>query len=642
MTLQRIAAWVAVLAIACTASVAHALPTRGQPAPSFSAVDIHGNPVSLDVIIEEARQLMVVLFFFSVDGGDTLARRLRTLDALYGKGADPQRVEIIGVGYREDEAALRAFAEDLNIRYFIVESGEDGELVSGYGPIQTIPLTFLIDDDRLVLSVLRGGGEGEARILSRIAEQYLTKEPETATGIAATAVEEGEDAADAGVVQGYALAFSGNLDAAAAQFEAVNHATGLAHVAVERGDLDNALALATTAAAEDPFAHAVAGRALLLSGQAADAAQAFAEAAAPDEAPEWQRSHAINGHGRALHATGDLEAAVTRYAEAGALDKYNIAAASNQGAAYRELGEPEKALAVLEAAQARAGHDALIAMMLQQVAEELAQRNDNERQERIRQRIATLGERWRAMQESGEAATRDTWSSRPSVVAFLPTPTAGAAVFERAGTGLTLRREVERRLAAHDGITVVDRDLLDELLRELELSDALGDPNTQLQLGRVLAARALATVDFNSHGREGAMLVRLVDTETTSLLGTHTLPITPGAELNALADTVVQSVAADLAQRDGPLQGLVAGMQGEEVVLNLGAAHGVVNGMRFYLLHEQPAMVVGGRTVPGRRMVIGQLEVTDVYDDFASAATVVSLEDDAEILPETKVMAAED
>ena len=640
MTTHKLTACVVAIAMALTAIPAIALPDRGEPAPSFAAVDINGHPVSLDEVVAEVDHLMVVLFFFSVEGGETLARRLRTLDAMYGKNAPVQRVEIIGVGYREDEAALRAFADDLNIRYFIVESSGQDEIVTGYGPIQTIPLTFLIDDDKLVMSVLRGGGEGEARILSRIAEQYLTKEPETAAGIAGSALEEGEEAADAGAIQGYALAFDGKLAEAEEAFGQLDHKTGLAHLAVERGDYDAALALAGEAAADDPYAHAVAGRALMLSGKLSEAAEAFERTTSVEEMAEWQRSQAVNGQGRVLHATGEVESAVDLYEQAGSLDKYNIVALSNQGAAHRDLGNPERAQEVLQAAGARAQNDALIAMMLQQVTQELAERNDNERQERIRQRISDLGQRWREMQESGEAATRDTWSSRPSVVAFLPSRNPGSVVFERAGLDLTLRREVERQLGAHGGVTVVDRDMLDELLRELELSDAIGDPNTQLQLGRLLAARALATVEFASEGGKGQMFVRLIDTETTSLLGTHAFAIDSGAELNALPAAVVENLAVDLAQRDGRLQGLVAGIRGEEVVLNLGSAHGVTNGMRFHALIEEEPMEVGGRTVPGRRVVVGTLEVADVYDDFASAATIVSLDEGAQLAPSMKIMAA--
>jgi len=640
MTTHQLTACVVAIAMIVTAVPAMALPSRGEPAPSFTAVDINGNRVSLDEVVAEADHLMVVLFFFSVDAGETLARRLRTLDAMHGKQAPVQRVEIIGIGYREDEAALRQFAEDLNIRYFIVESsGDEDEIVTGYGPIQTIPLTFLIDDDKLVMSVLRGGGEGEARILSRIAEQYLTKEPATATSIAGAALEEGEDAADAGALQGYGLAMTGQLSEAEEAFTRIDHKTGLAHVAVERGEYDAALELAGQASG-DPFAHAVTGRALLLTGKLSEAAEAFDRTVSAEELAEWQRSQAVNGKGRALHAVGDIGTAVDLYEQASMLDGYNLVALSNQGAAHRELGNPEKAHEVLQAAATRGRDDALIAMMLRQVTQELEERNDSARQERIRQRISDLGQRWREMQESGEAAARDTWSSRPSIVAFLPTQTAGGAVFERAGLDMTLRREVETRLGGKEGISVVDRDMLDELLRELELSDAIGDPNTQLQLGRVLAARALATVDFASDGGGGRMFVRLIDTETTSILGTHAFEVPRTGDLNAITESVVENLSVDLAKRDGRLQGLVAGIRGDEVVLNLGSAHGVTEGMRFHALIEEEPMEVGGRTVPGRRVVVGTLEVTDVYDDFASAATVVSLDDGAELAAAMKIMAA--
>ncbi len=600
-------------------------PKKGDPAPAFRATDINGEPVDLHAVIEQSDDLMVILFFFTVDEGEVICRKLRVLDSLYGKGSSEQKVEIIGVGYKEDAAALAAFAEELNIRYYLLEEDDEGVVAQGYGPIQAIPFTFLIDRDKLVLTTLRGGGTAEAKLLASIAENYLSKDPAVAASVAAAAAETGEDKKAAHETKGMAHVKLGQLDEAEAAFESIDSQGGRIRLAMAKGDYETALLLSGVVPQEDPYAMAAAANAKLAAGKLDEAGAAY-EALTQDDLPPYLSAEKLNAKGRIAHASGDLDTAVSQYAAAVESDKYATEPLANQGAALREKGDLQGAAEALQTAKERGGEtDELIMMMLRQVQQELADRNDNERQERIRQRIKDLGERYREMKQEGYEENRDEWSTRPMVVAFVPSREPMNAFFTRAGTELTLRREVQAGLMEDAGITVVDREFLDELLRELELSTNLGDPATQLQLGRLLAARQLVTADFAGAGGDARMYLRMVDTETTELTGPFTLEMPPGKPLGEVVDQAVQTVADSLGERQGPLQGLVAGVNGpNEIYINLGAAHGVRPGQTFAVFMEGEAMEVGGRTINGRRKMIGKLEIVEVYDDYAAIAKAVS------------------
>jgi len=618
-----------------------AAPRKGDPAPSFTATDINGNTVDLYEEIEERDDLMVILFFFTVDGGETICRKLRVLDALYGKGAPEQKVEIIGVGYREDSAELAAFATDLNIRYYLLDDAGDGVVASGYGPIQAIPFTYLIDRDKLILTTLRGGGESEARLLANIAENYLSKDPSVASRVADAAMGEGEDEKKAGEAKGLALVKLGNLDEARETYAAIESHGGQIRLALAEGDFDAASDLAERAPQDDPYAVVAAGNAKLALGDLENAG-AVLEQVDAEGLPIYLAAEQLNALGRLAHAGGDLDGAMQQYAAAVASDKYAVEPLANKGAAQREKGDLEGAMSTLQTAQDRGGaSDELVAMMLQQIQQELAERNDNERQERIRQRIRDLGEKFQAMKEAGNEEAHDDWSTRPMVVAFVPSREPMNAFFTRAGTELTVRREVQAGLRNDAGITVVDREFLDELLRELELSTSLGDPATQLQLGRLLAARQLVTADFAGAANDARLYLRMVDTETSELTGPFTLEMPPGKPLADVVDQAVQTVAGALGGREGPLKGLVAAAESpEEIYLNLGGAHGAEAGQVFAVVEEGEPMEVGGRTVPGKRDVVARVEITDVYDDYASIGRALSGADAIE--PEMKVIEVEE
>lgn len=605
---------------------------QGQPAPDIRAVDIKGKEVNLDAIIQQ-QPYLVVLYFFSVNTGEDIARKLQYLDMHYGR----EKLGIIALGMKEDEAALKDFARRLSVQYHVINS-ETLKDADWLKEIYTLPLTLFVqaDRERKIERVLVGGGAGEAAILKEVAENFFQQRKPEAIAVADQAIESGEEPGKAKELKGFILVAEGKLDEAEKEFGAIDSKTGLAKVALEKGDLETAAALADQAQG-DGYAQAVKGEALLRAGKTDEAATAL-EAAAKLSASNWQRSEALNAQGRLNQQQGNPDAAINSYQAAMALDPYNVIALSNEGAAYREKGDLPKAKEVLEKAAALRD-DGMVAIMLKQVQQELQEANDIKRHELIRAQIADLSKRFEEMKQAGTAKPADEWSTRPLIVAFLPSPTPSAVFFNRAGTDIVLQRGIESQLQAGGRVGVVERQMLDQLLQELNLgSSELAAADTQQRLGKVLSAGLIGFVDFAQAGPDIMMYLRMVDTETTAIAA----QITERVDENNPRATIDQVSGALLSKitNSRELKGLIADAADENaVVINLGAKHGVEVGREFTVYEDGDAIEVGGRVIAHRQKSVGKLAVTEVEPDYA-ICKVTNKRDGAAFRKEMKIKAA--
>lgn len=605
---------VAVAAACLTAPCAEAQVKKGSPAPSFVAVDIKGQEVNLDKIIESKPDL-VILFFFTTSTGEEIAVKLRRLDALYGK----QKLKIAAIGYKEDEAALKKFADSLGIAYYIIK--DTGELGSAqkYGPFSVLPQTFLVTDKKMILKAIEGSGKSEADVINEVAQAYLQQNKTAqAQAVADEAVKAGENPKAAKETKGYALVAEGKLDAAQTEFGAIDSKDGQAKVALQKGDAAKAVEIANQAP-DNGYAQAIKAEALAKQGKIDEAAAAIGAAEGKPGA-DWKQSQTANTAGRIDQAKGNKDGAIKKYEQAVALDPYNVVALSNEGAAYREKGDLPKAAEVLQKAQ-DVRPDGLTAVMLQQIQKELKEANDVKRGELIRSQINDLRKRYEELKAAGKDKPADTWTTPPLVVGFLPG--TQEAYLDRAGADIAIRREIEAQLQAGGTVSVVEREVLDKLLQELNLgSSQLADANTQLQLGKVLSARMLGFVEFANVGAEPYLYLRLVDTETTSIAAQLRKPIKDLSDINGLVGEVVKDIVKKVS--DGrPLQGLVADAPSDDAVMvNLGKRHGVKAGQQFAAVAEGAPIEAGGKVLGHRETKVATLEVTQVEDQYSVCKVV--------------------
>ena len=585
-------------------------------APSFVAVDINGKDVNLDKIME-AKPDLVILFFFTTATGQDIAVKLRRLDLLYGK----DKIKIAAIGWKEEEAALKKFASDLGIQYYLIKDSPELGAEQKYGPFKELPLTFIITDQKRVLRTIKGSGKTEADVINEVAIAFLQQhKAEQAQAVAKEAVKAGEDTKTAREVNGYALTLQGKLDDAETEFGAIGSKDGLAKVALEKHDNAKAIEIANQSP-DSGYAQTIKGMAQLREGKIDDA-KVTLDAAAQKPARDWQKSEAVNTSARIDQGKGKTEDAITKYQQAVALDPYNVVALSNEGAAYREKGDLKKAAEVLEKAQGIRS-DGLVTVMLQQIQREMKESNDVKRGELIRNQINDLRQRFEALKAAGKDKPADTWTTPPLVIGLLPSPGNANVMLERAGADVAIVREIEAQLQASGSVQVVEREVLDKLLQELNLgSSELANPGTQLQLGRILSARMLGFIDFTSVGAEPSIILRLVDTETTSLAGQVRKPIKDLSNIDTLVAEITKEIMGKLSE-GRILRGLIADAgQPDAILINIGKKHGVKVGQQYVAVKPGSPIEVGGRTLGNRETRIGTIEVTSVEDELSTCKTL--------------------
>jgi TolB-like protein len=196
------------------------------------------------------------------------------------------------------------------------------------------------------------------------------------------------------------------------------------------------------------------------------------------------------------------------------------------------------------------------------------------------------------------------WTSRPLTLAVLPlerkgTPAAGAAPDE------LVEPHITQALQASGRLKVVERAVLEKLLAELQLGTSdLVDPQAALRVGRLLAARLIATGSLKYVGEGMQLSVRIVETETTDTPATEAETV----DRPDMLDGVVAQISHSLPQRIRqayPLQGRITHRTSEgRVLLNIGAPHGVTPGL---------LMQVFGSAAPLQfESPIGRIVVTQV------------------------------
>ncbi len=603
---------------------------RHEPTPNIQAVDIAGEKVDLSAIIA-TNPVLLVVYCFAPNTGEELAAKLQGLQMRYGR----EEFQVIALGIEQDEAQLQSFAKRLGIRYHVVDASklENGDWLE---TVRQYPITLFVEtpQGRRIDHVLAGDGLSPSSLLTEIAENLFRKRREEALEVANEAAAESDDPATR-ELRGFILAGEGKLDEAEKEFGSLESHTGLAKVALERGDFEEAIKQADLAG-DDPYAASIKAEALARSGKVDEAAAAISSVDVDKAERPWQAAEAANSRGRIKHHQGDIDGAINDYQVAREIDAYGIKPLSNEAAAQREQGNLEEAQELLVQAQ-QISNDDLIGMLLQQVRGELEEANDLKRQELIRAQIQSLSERYKELKAAGLDTPKDTWSTRPLTLALLPGKST--VFFERAGTDVALQRDMESRLQADPRVQVLERTMLDQLLQELELgSSELADPNTQQVLGRVLSARYLGFVDYAQVGADLTLYLRLVDTETTALAMQVSQPVDVN-KLSDVARTVAERVLADTADSQ-ELKGLVADVTDDGVVMvNIGRKHGVALGQRYDVFTEGEPIEVGGRIIAHRQNTVGRIEITAVEDEY-SLASIVILKEGTKMEKELKIKAS--
>ena len=443
-------------------------------------------------------------------------------------------------------------------------------------------------------------------------------------------------AAIAKTEQGYRFLQEGKIDQAEDVFKEIKTdrnpevvhmgSEGLAEILLVRGKIDEVLAATKTLISEAPnrtAAYLIRGRALAIAGQVQEAKLAIKNSASAGKLTDfsWQKSN-LYVASAAIERKDNPAAAVKLYQQASKENPQSVTALSNHAALLKDMGDPKKAAELLQKAQTIDPTDKLTQALLRQAQEAIAQQQDAQRQKYIDDSVKDLVARFKEQKTQTKERSVDDWTSPVMAVSMLGFQDFSAENFlGRVGAEGILAQEFSRELLASN-IAVVDRAVLDKVMAELKLgSSELADPDTQLKLGRLFAARLIFTGNIYSGNPQGMINLRGIDVETTRIAVTQsekvTFPLDPFKTASGLAQLVSQDIKSKY-----PLKGRIADAAGETVIVNLGTKHGVSSGQVFNVLGKSEPIELNGRILGYKETKLGQLEIVEAQELMAFAKPV--------------------
>jgi uncharacterized caspase-like protein len=293
-------------------------------------------------------------------------------------------------------------------------------------------------------------------------------------------------------------------------------------------------------------------------------------------------------------------------------DRQQAAVLTQQGYAAKQQGKLQDAQAALARAGTLNPRNQVSSVLHDEVSADIAYHSDPQAQQDVIEQTAAL------LRKSGNTGPTDLWTPHPLVLAFLDFSTLGNSP-ELAGLHAALVARITQSLQGTKRVSIVDRHLLDQVLREMRLSMSdLSDSDTRLKLGHILVARLIATGNVVFLGPSKYLVnLEIIDTETTEVKANLSQAGEGAEQILPVADKVQHDIINEL-QIDYPLRGKIVAVDGDLVILNIGSQQGATVGTRMNAVAEEP-IKVNGEVVANRLKTLGAIEVTAVHEKVSFA-----------------------
>jgi len=268
----------------------------------------------------------------------------------------------------------------------------------------------------------------------------------------------------------------------------------------------------------------------------------------------------------------------------------------------------------------------MVGALLEEAQRKKQLTEDQERSQRIDALVAELIRSYKEKDKKGTPTNEDSWTSTPLTLTVLNFERRGAPSL-RDGEDEYFLLQLTAHLQESGRVQLVERDVLPKLLEELTLGASdLADPASALRIGRIVAARLIATGSFTRYEHELQVNIRLIEPETTL----QKIVIVENAEQRIPLDELSRRVAHQIMERLTilyPLRGKVVSLKGEELLLNIGSGQGVSSGMVMKVMETpEPVKIKGKLMTPGGRER-GMVRVTSVEPTRAYARIIEKSED---------------
>lgn len=592
----------------------------GQQAPTFSLLDLKGKSHDL---AQMKTSPMIILYFFDADSRPS-QEGLLSLNQMALKYREAHLV-VWAITVSAPEKAMQ-FADKANLAFpVLLDKGKVSQL---YQAQAVLPTVWVIGPGLKVLDYFQGGGKTTEIMLVRVAERKLQqKQTMVAKAITQEVVKKNPQNLKAKTVKAYAALKEEKLKEAEEDFKdlvqkgkegEVLGKEGLAVVYAKKGQTDQALKLAKEVEAQDPqraFVHVIKGDLLYAQDKKKEAEAEYQLAIRKEKAEPYQEALRYNQMGRYYASLGKYDKAREFYDQAVTIDPYYIEGTTNKGLTYEKEGKWDKALEAYRQTLALDKKDTFAVVLAKKAQEMLEIQKDAEKKKRLDQLVKDLAARYRSQVEA-KPKVEDTWTSQPMILSFVDFQEKGGLA-ERDGFSSVLLSQLTEHLNNSGRVRVVERVLMERLLEELNLgSSELANPETSLKLGRVLAAKLIGTGSLYYLPQGTLLNLRLIDTETSAIPQVLTRQLasqtTLEKDLFQLNREILKTVILKY-----PLRGYLAKVSGDEVIINIGAKQGVVQGTKFDVLEEGESLTYKGKVLQAAPKVIGQVEILRVEPDMA-------------------------
>ena len=389
---------------------------------------------------------------------------------------------------------------------------------------------------------------------------------------------------------------------------------GLAYISLREGNNEEVMQLCGQALESNPenlYARVLRATVFFQKGNTDQAFRELTGALKTASGADWEASEAYTLLGRIEEIQGNTDEALTSYEKAIQLDPVNPVAYTNQGALLSRLGNYRGAVSSYQAL-VRVSDDPGARILASDSRRQLELQGDREKRERISTLIKDLNQDLMKKKDEGVTQEVDPWSPRSLTVCVYPFEEKGIPSLD-GSRGILFRTSLYQAFQAEPRLSLVDRQILDAILQELQLSQSeLADRQKALQVGRIAGANVLVTGNLFHLGGSLQAVVQVIETETTLVKAAI-------SDEQSRTETVMQfsqRIAGKLSRAivtAFPLKGRIAQVKGEEILVDFGRNVGAVKGMQFKVLPGAE------EAAEKKKAYIGILALTEVLEEDSVA-----------------------
>jgi tetratricopeptide (TPR) repeat protein len=324
---------------------------------------------------------------------------------------------------------------------------------------------------------------------------------------------------------------------------------------------------------------------------------------------------AYNQLGRLYAQRGDFVKSRELYDQAVSIDPYYVEATSNKGLTYEQEGRWDKALEVYRQAEAIDENDPFVRALAEHAMRMLMIDKDEMKKRELDIAVKKVAERFRQNRFEQDPID-DTWTSQPTRVAFFDISESGG-LSQRAGFSNLLKDYLARQMGGSGRVHVVDNLIVEGVIRELDLDRSeLADEATLARLSQAMQASLMIKGSIFQMPSGPLCNLKMFTSRDARAIELIDYQFVAGIHLQKDLNQIHRRLLTRIMEKY-PLQAFVVQVTGNQVLLNLGALQGVVEGTVFDVVEEKAPVTYKGKTFKPEPGLVAKVHVVRTDDDFS-------------------------